>query len=80
MHYALLLGVLLAGLALRTAAIGRESLWTDEALTLVIAHLPVLDMITKPADPTPFLYYALHKWFVPEDASLVGVRAISLIA
>ena len=50
---------MLVGLVLRTVAIGREGLWTDEALTLVIAHLPVWDMITKPTDPTPFLYYAL---------------------
>jgi mannosyltransferase len=76
----LLAGVMLVGFALRTVAIGRESLWTDEALTLVIAHLPVWDMITKPTDPTPFLYYGLHKWFVPDGAGVVAVRGISLVA
>jgi len=71
---------MLVGLATRTVAIGREGLWTDEALTLVIAHLPVWDMVTKPTDPTPFLYYALHEWFVPDGAGVVAVRSISLAA
>ena len=79
-HYVLLAGVMLAGFALRTVAIGRQGLWTDEALTLVIAHLPVWDMITKPTDPTPFLYYALHKWFVPDGAGVIGARSVSLAA
>jgi mannosyltransferase len=80
LHYALLAGVILIGLALRTVNIGRDPLWTDEALTLVLAQWPVWDMITKPTDPTPFFYYALHKWFVPEGAGVVGVRSISLVA
>ena len=80
LHYVLLAGVICVGLALRTAAIDRASLWTDEALTLIIAHLPVWDMIARPADPTPFLYYALHKWFVPDGADVTGVRSIALVA
>src|SRR5688572_18067002 len=80
LHFVLLAGVMIVGLALRTAEIGRNPLWTDEALTLVLAQWPVWDMITKPTDPTPFFYYALHKWFVPEGAGVVGVRSISLVA
>lgn len=79
-HYLLLAGVMLIGLVLRTVSIGSDSLWTDEALTLVLAQWPVWDMITKPTDPTPFFYYALHKWFIPENASVVGIRSISLVA
>ena len=79
-HAVLLAAVIVIGLVLRTVAIGRESLWTDEALTLVLAQLPVWDMITEPTDPTPFFYYALHKAFVPEGAGVIGARGISLIA
>lgn len=73
-------GILLAAVVLRTVAIGRESLWTDEALTLVIANWPVGEMALQPTDPTPFLYYALHKFLIPAGAGAAGVRAISLAA
>lgn len=76
----ILAALVILGVVLRSVAIGRESLWSDEALTLVLAQWPVWDMITKPTDPTPFVYYALHKWFVPENAGVVGVRSISLLA
>jgi mannosyltransferase len=79
-HYVILSAIILIGILLRIVAIGHESLWTDEALTVVIAHWPVWDMITKPTDPTPFLYYALHKWLVPDSASVTVVRGISLVA
>lgn len=79
-HFLILAAIVGLGLLLRIVAIGRESLWTDEALTLVIAHWPVWEMITKPTDPTPFLYYALHKWLIPDGAGVVAVRSISLVA
>lgn len=72
--------ILLAAAVLRTVAIGRESLWTDEALTLTIAHWPVREMATQPTDPTPFLYYALHKLLIPADAGAAAARNISLVA
>jgi hypothetical protein len=36
-------------------------------------------MVLKPTDQTPFLYYALHKLFLSPDASLAGMRSISLL-
>jgi|GEM_PF-3996875 len=79
-HWALLLAIVAIGALLRTAAIGREALWTDEALTLVLAHWPLGEMILQPADQTPFLYYAVHKLMFGPDASAAAVRTISLAA
>lgn len=67
----------MVGLALRTIAIGRESLWGDEALTLMLARLPVFDLLFRPVDPSPGLYYVLHKLFLPE---MVGVGLARLPA
>lgn len=72
--------ILVLGAALRMVGLGRESLWTDEALTLVLANWPVGDMLLQPTDPTPFLYYFLHKLFVPAGAGVEAARSISLAA
>jgi mannosyltransferase len=72
--------ITLAGLALRIAWAGQQPLWSDEALTLVIAKWPVQDLLFRPVDPTPGLYYLLHKWLVADDASITAVRGISIVA
>jgi mannosyltransferase len=79
-HYLLLALIVALGAGLRIAGIGRESLWTDEALTLVLAYWPTGDMLLQPTDPTPFLYYWLHKLLVPAGAGIVAARSISLVA
>ncbi|HEX8400733.1 MAG TPA: glycosyltransferase family 39 protein [Allosphingosinicella sp.] len=45
-----------------------------------LAHWPVWDMLLLPTDPTPPLYYALHKLFLTADASAATVRSISLVS
>ena len=75
-----LAAITLAGLALRIAWAGQQSLWSDEALTLVIAKWPVHDLLVRPVDPTPGLYYLLHKWLIPDGASLTAIRGISIVA
>lgn len=77
-HWALLLAIVAVGALLRTAAIGREALWADEALTLVLARWPASEMALQPTDPTPFLYYAIHKMLFGGEVSAVAARSISL--
>lgn len=78
-HVAILAAIVAVAALLRTWAIGREALWTDEALTLVLAHWPLGEALMQPADQTPFLYYALHQAFIAPDAGAGAVRAISLV-
>ncbi len=75
-----LAAITLVGLALRIAWAGQQPLWSDEALTLVIAKWPVWDLLVRPVDPTPGLYYLLHKWLIPDDAGVTAIRGISIVA
>ena len=75
-----LAAITLCGLALRLWEAASQPLWTDEALTLVLAKWPTLDLILRPVDPTAGLYYVLHQLFVPGDAGLIGIRGISIVA
>lgn len=79
-EWAALALIMAVGVALRTIAIGRESLWADEALTYVIAQAPPLALATMPLDPTAPLYYWLHILFVPDGASALVGRSIALVA
>lgn len=72
--------IVAVGAVLRTVAIGQEALWSDEALTLVLAHWPVGEMIMQPADQTPFLHYTLHKLLFTAADSAATVRTLSLAA
>ena len=78
---AMVLAVLiLLGVALRTVAIGRESLWTDEALTAVLVRYPWWSFAVTSVDPTPPLFYWLEKALVPEGAGPAAWRMVSLVA
>lgn len=79
-HYAGLAAVLLLALVLRLAVLDRDPLWSDEALTIVLARWPLDEMLWWPTDPTPPLYYALHKWLMPASASAPLMRSISLVS
>ena len=78
-HYLLLLAIVVLGGALRLMAIEQQPLWGDEGLTLLIAQRSVIDLFLAPNDPTPGLYYLLHKILVGPDAGLLAARSISLI-
>lgn len=72
--------ITLIGLGLRVWQIARVPLWSDEALTAIIAHWPYLDLLRQPVDPSGALYYWLHKALIPDGASAVISRSISLVA
>lgn len=59
---------------------GSQPLWTDEALTLVIAEWPTRELLLKPVDPTAGLYYVLHQLLVPDGAGVEAIRGISIAA
>jgi hypothetical protein len=75
------LGAIVAfGFALRVIGIEQQPLWGDEGLTLLIAQWPFTALFLVPNDPTPGLYYALHKLLIGPNAGLLAARSISLIA
>jgi mannosyltransferase len=75
-----LLAIVVLAAALRLVGIGSTPLWGDEGLTIVIAEWSVRDMILLPTDPTPFLYYALHKALFSADDSAALMRSISWVS
>ncbi|MFL6768703.1 MAG: glycosyltransferase family 39 protein, partial [Sphingomicrobium sp.] len=68
-----------AGLALRFISIGKWPLWGDEGLTLLIGQWSIMNLFLAPIDPTPGLYYALHKIFLGPMVDAAGARSISLL-
>jgi hypothetical protein len=79
-HWATLGAILLIAIAMRVVAIDAQGLWTDEALTIVLSNWSIPDMLLLPTDPTPALYYILHKLLIPADAPLILIRSISMVA
>ena len=75
-----IVAIVVAGFALRFIGIERQPLWGDEGLTLLIAQSSFATLFHAPIDPTPGLYYALHKLFIGPEAGLLAMRSISLIA
>lgn len=71
--------IVLVGLAVRIAAIGRTPLWIDEAISLMIAHWPAADLMWRPVESSPGLYYLVVKFFVGDPASAALARVPSLL-
>jgi len=69
----------LAGLLIRLVEIDRWPLWSDEALTLIVAQWPVKFLFFAAVDPTPGLYYALHKLTLGPTVGAAAARSISLV-
>lgn len=78
-HYLWLATILATAAGLRTVGAANESLWLDEGLSIVLAHWSARDMLLLPTDPTPALYYLLHKLLIPATAPLLGIRSISIV-
>jgi mannosyltransferase len=75
--------VILVALGARLYDLNAESIWTDEAFSIAMAHRPVADIIAQTADEdtTPPLYYlALHGWQAVFGDSPVAARLPSVIA
>ena len=66
-----LLAITLTGCVIRLLEIDRWPLWSDEALTLLVAQWPLQYLFLVPVDPTPGLYYSLHKLLQNTDAKWV---------
>ena len=79
-HWEALATIIVVAIFLRVVAIDAYGLWTDEALTIVLSNWSLADMLLLPTDPTPILYYAIHKLFIPANASIEIVRSISVAA
>lgn len=77
---AALSAITLAGLLLRLVWINRWPLWSDEALTLIIAQWPLKALFLAPVDPTPGLYYALHKVLLGPTVGTTAARSLSVFA
>ena len=77
---AILVALVVLGLALRAVAIGRESLWTDEALTAVLVRYPWWSFPFTSVDASPPLFYWLEKALVLEGAGPAAWRMVSLVA
>lgn len=75
----LLFAITLFGLWLRVIAVGTMPLWSDEALTLLISKWPIGTLLFRPVDPTPALYYLLHKMLIPGNADVTQIRSISVV-
>src|SRR4029453_17993107 len=79
-HWTMLAAIIAAASVLRIVALDAYGLWNDEALTIVLSNWSIPDMFLLPTDPTPPLYYVLHKLFIPANASVEVVRSISVAA
>ena len=75
-----LAAIILVAVALRVGLLDRDPLWSDEALTIVLARWPLGEALWWPTDPTPPLYYALHKWLLPASAPAPVMRSIACVA
>jgi hypothetical protein len=78
-HWLVLAGIVAGGAFLRLVDINDQGLWGDEALTIPLAHWPAWEMLMLPTDPTPPLYYLLHKILLTADASAGMVRSIAFV-
>ena len=75
--------VMLVALGVRLYDLNAESIWTDEAFSIAMAHRPVADIVARTAseDTTPPLYYLiLHGWQTVFGDSAVAARLPSVIA
>ncbi|MCM8557065.1 glycosyltransferase family 39 protein [Sphingomicrobium sediminis] len=60
-----LAAITLLGAIVRSVMLGHHALWGDEALSLIIARLPLEDLFIRPLDPSPGLYYLVQKLWLP---------------
>ena len=79
-HWAMFAAIMVAAILLRIVALDAYGLWTDEALTIVLSDWSIPDTFLLPTDPTPPLYYVIHKLLIPANAPLEVVRSISVAA
>jgi uncharacterized membrane protein len=79
-HWTMLAAIIVTATVLRVVALDAYGLWNDEALTIVLSNWSIPDMFLLPTDPTPPLYYVLHKLLIPANSPVEVVRSISVAA
>jgi 4-amino-4-deoxy-L-arabinose transferase-like glycosyltransferase len=72
-----LLGVTALGAALRLSAIGAQSMWFDELISVAIVRLELLDALVLAASVDPPLYYLLLHFWVRLGSDDVMIRFLS---
>jgi uncharacterized membrane protein len=80
-HGIALLGIVLIGLLLRVYHLGTQSIWLDEAVSVLLSKLAVQQMVqATAADVHPPLYYfLLHYWVMIFGTSESAVRLLSVL-
>src|SRR5688572_6677054 len=73
-----LLAITVAGFVIRFVNIDQWPLWGDEGLTLLLGQWSLRYLFLVPIDPTPGLYYALHKLLLGPMVDAAGARYVSL--
>ena len=72
--------IILLALLLRLPAIGRESLWMDEAISYLVAYLPIEQILNNAAQsshpPLYYLFLYMWKFVVPDTDS--GLRLLNV--
>ncbi|MFH1085253.1 MAG: glycosyltransferase family 39 protein, partial [Chloroflexota bacterium] len=78
---AALAGIVLLAAAARLWGLAAESLWLDEATSLMLARMPVSELIAWTAlDIHPPLYYTLLHYWILLGESEAAVRGLSALA
>ncbi|MBA2556605.1 MAG: glycosyltransferase family 39 protein [Chloroflexi bacterium] len=83
LRYVALAAIMVLALAARLYDLSAESIWTDEAYSIDMAHRPVSEIVHRAAsaDTSPPLYYlALHAWQSIFGDSPAAARMPSVIA
>ncbi|HMY12205.1 MAG TPA: glycosyltransferase family 39 protein, partial [Turneriella sp.] len=72
--------VILLGFALRVAWLDRQSLWSDEYITLVRSGAPLGELLAAmPVEHTPLYFVLLHLWFALAGSSDFALRFPSAV-
>lgn len=76
----LLAAITALGALLRLRTLGADDLWLDEVLTLYYTNTSFIDLWLQPNDPTPPVYYTLHKLIAGGATSEAAIRSVSAAA
>ncbi len=79
---ALLMGIIILGVGLRSYQLTSRSLWFDEAFSWRLIQFPLTELVARDAqDVHPPLYYLILKgWSVVFGSSLLALRSFSVTA
>jgi len=73
--------ILVVGLVLRLIQIGSDGLWLDEAYSVALANMSIIDMVRATAGDVhpPLYYFLLHYWVMAFGDSEIAVRLLSVV-